>query len=72
MIKEELVSVKIKTKTVDQRLLTVAYTAMVIYDKFKFVSCQVVLRQTQIAKFMGPTWGQPGSCWPQMGPMLAP
>ena len=21
---------------------------------------------------MGPTWGPPGSCWPQMGPMLAP
>ena len=27
---------------------------------------------TQIAKFMGPTWGSPGSCWPQIGPMLAP
>ena len=27
---------------------------------------------TQIAKFMGPTWVQPGSCWPQMGPMMAP
>ena len=26
----------------------------------------------QIAKFMGPTWGPPGSCQPQMGPMLAP
>ena len=26
----------------------------------------------QIAKLMGPTWGPPGSCWPQMGPMLAP
>ena len=26
----------------------------------------------QIAKFMGPTWGPPGSYWPQMGPMLAP
>ena len=26
---------------------------------------------TQIAKFMGPTWGPPGSCRPQMGPMLA-
>ena len=29
-------------------------------------------RVTQIAKFMGPTWGPPGSCRPQMGPMLAP
>ena len=26
----------------------------------------------QIAKFMGPTWGPPGSCRPQMGPLLAP
>ena len=25
----------------------------------------------QIARFMGPTWGPPGSCRPQMGPMLA-
>ena len=23
---------------------------------------------TQITKFMGPTWGPPGSCRPQMGP----
>ena len=27
---------------------------------------------TKIARFMGPTWGPPGSCRPQMGPMLAP
>ena len=27
---------------------------------------------SQIAKFMGPTWRPPGSCRPQMGPMLAP
>ena len=27
---------------------------------------------TQITKFMGPTSGPPGSCRPQMGPMLAP
>ena len=26
----------------------------------------------QIAKFMGPTWGPPGSCRPEMGPVLAP
>ena len=26
---------------------------------------------SQIAKFMGPIWGPPGSCRPQMGPMLA-
>ena len=29
-------------------------------------------RATQIARFMGPAWGPPGSCRPQMGPMLAP
>ena len=27
---------------------------------------------THIARFMGPTWGPPGSCRPQMGPILAP
>ena len=27
---------------------------------------------SQTAKFMGPTWVPPGSCRPQMGPMLAP
>ena len=27
---------------------------------------------TQIARIMGPTWGLPGSCWPQVGPMHAP
>ena len=27
---------------------------------------------SQIAKFMGPTWGPPGSCWPEMGTMLVP
>ena len=26
----------------------------------------------QIEQFMGPTWGPPGSCRPQMGPMLVP
>ena len=26
----------------------------------------------QIARIVGPTWGPPGSCRPQMGPMLAP
>ena len=28
--------------------------------------------QTQITKFMEPTWGPPGSCRPRVGPMLAP
>ena len=29
-------------------------------------------RISQIANFIGPTWGPPGSCWPQMGPIMAP
>ena len=33
---------------------------------------KICSRITQIAKFMGLTWGPPGSCRPQMGPMLAP
>ena len=27
------------------------------------------LRETQIARFMGPTWGPSGSCRPYVGPM---
>ena len=39
-------------------------------DSWRLIS----LRHTtsQITMFMGPTWGPPGSCRPQMGPMLAP
>ena len=33
---------------------------------------KALCRPTQIAKFMGPTWGLSRSCQPQMGPMLAP
>ena len=32
----------------------------------------IIYMYGQIAKFMGPTWGPPGSCRPQLGPMLAP
>ena len=45
-----------------------------------FVSCKIwsilfsvpKMNYSQIAKFMGPTWGPPGSYRPQMGPILAP
>ena len=37
----------------------------------EFESKRTVTISAQIAKFMGPTWGPPGSCRPQMGPMLA-
>ena len=32
----------------------------------------VRFKRSRIAKCMGPTWGPPGSCRPQMGPMLVP
>ena len=41
-------------------------------QRFSFRKAINVCLTTQIAKFMGPTWGPPWSCWPQMGPMLAP
>ena len=34
--------------------------------------CKNLVTISQITKFMGPTWGPPGSCRPQMGPMLDP
>ena len=33
---------------------------------------QYSFRAAQIARFTWPTWGPPGSCRPQVGPMLAP
>ena len=44
------------------------YYSMVQYNTILTYS----LITSQIAKFMGPTWGRPGSCRPQMGPMLVP
>ena len=42
-----------------------------------FLGCQsqviyCINVEAQIAKFMRPPWGPPGSCRPQVGPMLAP
>ena len=41
-------------------------------DKAIIVSTSLSWWVSQIAKFMGPTWGPPGSCRLQAGPMLAP
>ena len=41
------------------------------HDLLRFGMCIFQLLSTLIAKFMGPTWGPPGSCRPHMGPMLA-
>ena len=32
----------------------------------------IILLTSHIARLMGPTWGPPGSCRPQIGPMLSP
>ena len=37
-----------------------------------FIQSLMKLATSQIARFMEPTWGPTGSCWLQMGPMLAP
>ena len=37
-----------------------------------YITLCIYLRTSLIATFMGPTWGPPGSCWPQMSFMLSP
>ena len=50
--------------TAGKRISNICLNLNCVYDSFYEVP--------QIANFMGPTWGPPGSCRPQMGPMLAP
>ena len=38
----------------------------------KFLSSLHLRIYSLVTRYMGPTWGPPGSCRPQMGPMLAP
>ena len=45
---------------------------LMVILKFCIVCQKSISIITQIANFIGPTWGPPGSCRPQMGPMLAP
>ena len=40
------------------------------YWRYDYIVWLEALPQT--TRFMGPTWGQPGSCRPQMGPTLFP
>ena len=51
------------------------FTARISQRQVFMGSCgktTIRLVNTQIANFMGTTWGPPGSCRPQMGPVLAP
>ena len=51
------------------------YTFLNVYSILLFerwILLSLFWLPAQTAKFMGPIWGPPGSCRPQMGPMLAP
>ena len=53
----------------------VTYSISVATQKYAGIFNRIhrcIYQASQIAKFMGPTWGPPGSCRPQMGPLLAP
>ena len=58
------------------RQLQLCFRSRVGITKALFIDFSVGLflccKSTQIARFMWPPWGPPGSCRPQMGPMLAP
>ena len=47
------------------------YILMILHMSYLHNGITILARYLK-AKFMGPTWGPPGSCRPQMGPMLAP
>ena len=46
--------------------------AQQVPGRYFLTDAPVIPPATQIAKFMGPTWGPPRSSRPQVGPMLAP
>ena len=54
------------------------FLCVTISDRYWISVCECkpelipIQKLPQIVKFMGPTWGPPGSCRPQMDPMLAP
>ena len=56
-------------KRYEDKTTNIFVLAIIFVKDFKRLGCFL---QTQIAKFMGPTCGPPGSSRPQMGPMLSP
>ena len=61
LLHQIVISYQAKQTIMDEKCI---FMWNIICDKFKLT--------TEIAKFMGPKWGPPGSCWPQMGPIMAP
>ena len=60
-------------QTVQQFLrLLHAYSYEVCNDTIKILWHSLCRKKSQITRFTWPTWGRPGSCRPQVGPMLAP
>ena len=66
-----LITIYMKTK-LSVFLYDIIWIAMRFYRDSLLTLVFSLVFWAQIAKFMGPTWGPPGSCRPQMGPMLAP
>ena len=63
-----------KAKTDNYRPFSLLSSISKIFEKVVYNQLYKYYTQnkSQIARFMGPTWGPPGSCRPQMGPTLAP
>ena len=62
---------KIHFKVSCGKLRPFCFGLNVLNDTTPVLYCDHCIVGTQIARFIGPTWGPPGSCRPQMGPMLA-
>ena len=61
------------TKAAFSTAIFVKYVSVYYFDYQNTYSYFLCTRSiSQIARFMGPTWGPPGSCQPQVGPMIAP
>ena len=61
--------VKIFSSNVLPKLLMAPVRTLILRISVQVTHTNLI---SQIGKFMGPTLGPPGSCRPQMGPMLAP
>ena len=55
--------------TLSSSVLLTFYFLLLLQRLFTFISDCPDCRGPQTAMFMWPTWGPPGSCWPQVGPM---
>ena len=66
------ISYKICSCFVEHSVVVLSSTLREYRQLYPRVRRGCVTGTSQITKFMRPTWGPPGSCRSQMGPMLAP